>query len=654
MNIYAQALQGGTGLFHSSDYVTREEWRAYVSGMNLQENYPGIQGMGYSIFIEPEDLNSHIEQIRSEGFPTYTVTPEGDRDLYSSIIYLEPFEERNLRAFGYDMWSEPIRRSAMELARDAGEITLSGKVRLIQETEIDVQAGFLMYSPVYKNGASITTIAEKREAILGYVYSPFRMEDFMIKVLPSEEPYIEYEIYDGSTTEDLTEENLMYDSNPEENSTPDFTTTSRMRLFGHDWMVQFKSLPTFGLAGTEEFLADILLIGGTLTSTLLFIIVYSFSSSRKRALTLAGQMTKDLRAEQLSLAKASAKSEAILKSIGDGVIATDEKNKILFINKAATTMLMRTKEEMVGKDITKAINVFDAAGKKMPCLKGKNESTILHTSHFFKKKNGTKFPVAFTSSPIVLEGKRIGMIDVFRDITHEKAIDKAKTEFVSLASHQLRTPLTTIKWYTEGLLKGDSGHLNKHQTEHLKQVYQGNERMVELVNALLTVSRLELGTLAIEKKKLNIKKFILELLKEQAPQIKEKQTQLKTVFDKKYVPIYADESLLHMIFQNLISNAVKYTDNKGTITITLSKPKEDSKELIFRISDNGCGIPKNQQSKIFTKLFRADNAREKVTDGTGLGLYIVKNAVEKLGGKVWFESEENKGSTFFVSLPLVS
>lgn len=651
LDIYAQALHGGTGLFSSSDYVTREEWRAYVSGLNLQKNYPGMQGVGYSIFIEAEDLNSHIEQLRAEGFPTYVVTPEGDRELYSSIVYLEPFEERNLRAFGYDMWSEPVRRSAMELARDTGEITISGKVRLMQEIETNVQAGFLMYSPVYKNETSIISVVEKREAILGYVYSPFRMDDFMSKTLPSEEFHIEYEIYDGNTSEDLTEENLMYDSNPEENSAPNFTTVSRMTLFGHNWMVRFKTLPEFSLSGTEEFLTDILLIGGIFTSTLLFIIVYSFANSRKRALTLAEQITKDLRTEQLGLAAASAKSEAILKSIGDGVVAVDEKNKILFVNKAATTMLMTIKEEMIGKDITKVINVFNAAGKKVSCLKGKNRSTIVHTSHFFQKKNGAKFPVAFTSSPITLEGKMIGMIDVFRDITKEKAIDKAKTEFVSLASHQLRTPLTTVKWYTEALLKGDFGRLSKHQTEQLKQVHQGNERMVELVNALLTVSRLELGTLSVEKKKLNIKKFILELIKDQVPQIKEKQIQLKTVLSKTYPSLHTDEDLLHMIIQNLISNAVKYTDDKGAITITLSA-EEDSKELIFSVSDTGYGIPKDQQKKIFTKLFRADNAREKVTDGTGLGLYIVKNAAEKLGGKVWFESEENKGSTFFVSLPL--
>ncbi len=168
----AQVLFSGAALFNSSDTVTREEWRIFIEQLRIEEQLPGIQGVGFAIMIPPEQLDQHIQQIRDEGFPEYTVRPEGDREAYSSIIYLEPFTGRNLRAFGYDMFSEPVRRAAMEQARDENTAVLSGKVVLVQETNEDVQAGTLMYVPIYRKGLPIETVEQRRAAILGWVYSP--------------------------------------------------------------------------------------------------------------------------------------------------------------------------------------------------------------------------------------------------------------------------------------------------------------------------------------------------------------------------------------------------------------------------------------------------------------------------------------------------
>jgi signal transduction histidine kinase len=237
---------------------------------------------------------------------------------------------------------------------------------------------------------------------------------------------------------------------------------------------------------------------------------------------------------------------------------------------------------------------------------------------------------------------------VFRDISREWDIDRSKTEFVSLASHQLRTPLSTISWYAEMLLAGDAGDLNKEQEDYLKEIYNGNKRMVELVNSLLNVSRIELGTLAIETEPTDLNKECESLLKELLPSITKKQIVLEKNIAENIPVIPADPKLVRIIFQNLLTNAIKYTPAHGKITIEISK---NDKDILLRVSDNGFGIPKNQQSKVFSKLFRADNAREKETEGTGLGLYIVKLVVEAANGKIWFESEENKGTTFYVTIP---
>ncbi len=199
------------------------------------------------------------------------------------------------------------------------------------------------------------------------------------------------------------------------------------------------------------------------------------------------------------------------------------------------------------------------------------------------------------------------------------------------------------------LLAGDAGKLNKEQKQFIDEIYAGNQRMVALVNALLNVSRLELGTFMIDPTPIDLKEMAQSVIKELEPGIKEKKLKITSLFDKKLKKINLDSGLTRMIFQNLLSNAIKYTPNKGSVKLTI---KEEKKNVLISVSDTGFGIPKDQQDKIFTKLFRASNVREKNTEGTGLGLYIIKSIVENSNGNIYFISEEKKGTTFFVSLPL--
>jgi CHASE1-domain containing sensor protein len=211
MRDYEQVLSGGAALFAASQTVERQEWHAYVEHLSLQTSYPGIQGMGFSIHVSKSGLVKHLSKIRAEGFPAYRIWPEGERDEYTSIIYLEPFDWRNQRAFGYDMFSEPVRHVAMTTARDSGQTSISGKVKLVQETDKDVQMGFLMYLPVYRNGIALETLEQRREALFGYVYAPFRMNDLMEGILGNKQESLDLEIYDGT---EISSESLMYDSAP--------------------------------------------------------------------------------------------------------------------------------------------------------------------------------------------------------------------------------------------------------------------------------------------------------------------------------------------------------------------------------------------------------------------------------------------------------
>lgn len=238
---------------------------------------------------------------------------------------------------------------------------------------------------------------------------------------------------------------------------------------------------------------------------------------------------------------------------------------------------------------------------------------------------------------------------VGRDVTKEREIDRAKTEFISLASHQLRTPLASINWYAEMLADGGAGKLNKTQKQYLDEIYAGNQRMVGLVNTLLNVSRLELGTFIVEPKLTNIIELADGVILEMKPQAEGKEVSVITKFNKDLAELLIDPNLIRIVLQNLISNAVKYTREKGKVWVAIDKDKED---VVITVKDNGLGIPEAQKDKIFTKLFRADNVKKTAIEGTGLGLYIVKSIIEHAGGTVSFTSQENKGTTFTVTFPL--
>ena len=376
------------------------------------------------------------------------------------------------------------------------------------------------------------------------------------------------------------------------------------------------------------------------------------SEKAKKALS---NVLEDIEKDRELLAKEKAKDDAMLQSIGDGLIVTDENGNIVRVNKTTFFFLGKEATDVIGQWIIKAVELLDRKTEKTISSEERPITRALESGkpetgrYLIRKPDKSLVAISLTVSPILLNDIPIGTIQVFKDVTQEEMVDKAKTEFVSLASHQLRTPLTSINWYAEMLLAGDAGKLNKTQKKYLDQIYHGNQRMVDLVNTLLNVSRLELGTLMIEPTPVNMRDLAHSVMDEQKPTIDERKLVLKPSFADNVPVISADPKLLRMVLQNLLSNAVKYTPEGGTIEFALSADKNN---ITVKVADTGYGIPKSQQDKIFSKLFRADNVRAKDTEGTGLGLYIVKLIVENSGGKIWFESEEDKGTVFYVTLPL--
>jgi len=352
---------------------------------------------------------------------------------------------------------------------------------------------------------------------------------------------------------------------------------------------------------------------------------------------------------------ATLRYEAMLSSVGEGLIAADRNGRIIFMNPAAERMLgwpfsgIRLKlwidfikvQAESGKDIAMDDHpVFQALMLR---------KTVSAVDYYYVRKDRTRFPASINASPVLLEGSLIGAIIIFRDITREKEIDRAKSEFVSLASHQLRTPLAAISWSAEILSTGDAGHMTPKQQEYLEEIRIGAKRMAELVNTLLDVSRIELGTFGCNPAPINASSLSLEVLGELRHDIAAKKLVIKEMYGAGIEHAVLDPHMLRIVFQNLYSNAVKYSQEKEIIAIVL---KKEAGNFIVEVSDTGIGIPAHQQANIFTKLFRADNAKLMDPHGNGLGLYIVKSIVGNAGGTVRFVSEEGKGTVFYVSMPL--
>lgn len=351
------------------------------------------------------------------------------------------------------------------------------------------------------------------------------------------------------------------------------------------------------------------------------------------------------------LAKDLEKFKLALDNASDHVVITDADGVVLYGNKGVERITGYKLSEALGKKagfLWKTPMTEEYYKNLWETIKIKKKTYDGEIRN--KRKNGEIYDAKITISPILNSKQEIEFfIAIERDITHEKSVDKAKTEFVSLASHQLRTPLSSVNWYAEMLLAGDGGKLNDEQTNFVKEIYTGNQRMVDLVNSLLNVSRLELGTFAVEPEPTDVVAMVSDVFKEMQPMTLQKK--LKTSFEHTdNIPIIqADPKLFRIVFQNLLSNAIKYTPESGAVSLKMSR---DKKNLLVEVTDTGYGIPKSEQPRIFQKLFRAENVRERDTEGTGLGLYIIKSIIDHAGGKITFKSEENKGTTFYLEIPL--
>lgn len=353
--------------------------------------------------------------------------------------------------------------------------------------------------------------------------------------------------------------------------------------------------------------------------------------------------------------EAQDKTQAIIESLVDGLLLFDSSERIVMMNPAASDICDTPLEKVIGLT-PDAIPAYQknllAIIHALPVFSDALSKPIEHIMIDLKEPYSRSLEISLSAMfPSIGEKKTpVGYLMTLRDITKEKMVDQMKSEFVSVASHQLRTPLAAIKWSLEMLKKGDLGALTPDQLEFVSKCFDSNERMIKLVNDLLNVSRIEEGLLQYTFETTDAKNFIESLLNENTIMAQQKNLTLETYNDvpqNTLVKIDADK--LRMALQNILDNAFKYTPAGGRVIV---KTAVTPNALEMKLSDTGVGIPDANKDKIFSKFFRANNVVKMQTEGSGLGLFIVKSIVERHHGTINFYSEEGHGTTFTITIPL--
>ncbi|WP_295398932.1 CHASE domain-containing protein, partial [uncultured Thiocystis sp.] len=342
LHAHALVLRDAAAFLRVSGELDRARWRDYIAQAQIHLNLPGVQGIGVARLIPPDRLAEHEREIRGEGFPDYRVWPQGERPLYSAIVYLEPFAGRNLHAFGYDMLTEPVRRAAMERARDQDVVALSGKVRLVQETDTDVQAGVLMYVPVYRPGLPTETVDQRRAALLAWVYSPFRMNDLMHGVLGNGErdggKHIRLAIYDGDR---VTPAALLYDSQTAGQQAPAPASANALHIpidfNGQRWTLSFSQVGRSAFA-QDDVRVSLIAGSGIVISVLLAALVGAFLRARRHARRLAAELAARRQAEQ-ELREAEGRYRDLFESSPVGLYRSTPQGRYLDVNTAFARIL---------------------------------------------------------------------------------------------------------------------------------------------------------------------------------------------------------------------------------------------------------------------------------------------------------------------------
>jgi len=452
LKAYEQILRGAKALFMASESVKPEEFRAYVKSLKLDENYPGSHGIGFVEIVSPAQRIMHEKEKRAAGISEYAIRPEGKREIYAPVSMIEPFAGNNRRIVGTDFYTDSVRRTAMEISRDTNKAVNSGRVILPPDEHENVrdETGFLMFQPLYRKGAPITTLQERKENIAGWVYVPFHTMDLMTGILGELATEIDIEIHDGT---EISDETMMFDpdiSGAGGNPHAIYKNTTTLEVAQHEWTVVMFSLPGFETRLDKEKQNFVAYVGIEM-SLLLTILAWLLVQGRARAVQFAETINHEL-AERKRAEEGLMLAATVVKTVEEAVIVTNQDNLILAVNPAFTEITGYTLDEVEGKDP----KILASGRHSKEFYKGMWESLLdsgsWHGEIWDRRKSGENY-IKWLSIKVVRDaaGKVTHYIGVFADISERKA---AEERMQYLAHHDMLTGLPNRTLFSDRLQQG--------------------------------------------------------------------------------------------------------------------------------------------------------------------------------------------------------
>ncbi|MBB3103582.1 CHASE domain-containing protein [Azomonas macrocytogenes] len=766
MQAYEMVLRGLAGFIAARDKVSPEDWLKTTDQLQLQEIYPGIQAVSLALYARNEQLQALVNSISRER-PDFHVYPEGKREEYVVVEYTHPQIWRNRKVLGFDLMSESVRHETIVYARDTGFPVVTGPLRLLQETDENAQRGVLLFLPIYKTSAPISSADERRKAFLGVLYGAFRLDDLMEGILKARKDLFRLQIVDfAEPAQPLLKERL------DESIKASYRDVRHIHMYGRNWQLMVTSTPQYELIVANGSRAFSLFAG--LASVLLFsMLVGGYLYVRERALASSQAMTLELRERE-------ARFRLLIEKLPVATLLCDEHGRIELANRSAATLLNVDIEQLLGNRLSyylpdvlngahgipvdTEILARQATGEPLPVtlnvtrfrrgdglryvlnlvdlrafkraeerfrdmVEGLPNAFVLSDCHgqivtinrqtemmfgysrqeligqplgtllpestqrnhqelclsfekhpepfrigrnrevFGLHKDGRMLPLEVGLAPL-RSGDELLVQSVLIDITHRKnaelrlrdqadqlaTVNRYKSEFLANMSHELRTPLNSILILSDQLRDNRAGNLSEKQVHHADIIHRAGSDLLRLINDVLDLSRIEVGRLQLNLETLDIAGLLGEIEDSLQPLAEQKGLHLYTRIEPNTpARIVSDRGRLQQILRNLLSNALKFTE-QGEVEVIArgvsDEPGGEAKRIQLAVRDTGIGIPTDEFKRIFLAFQQIDGSISRRYGGAGLGLAISQQLVEVLQGSLSVESSLGMGSTFTIELPL--
>ncbi|WP_088287145.1 CHASE domain-containing protein [Ideonella sp. A 288] len=633
MDTYETLLRGGVALFAGSGDVTRDDWRSFVQSLGPRQHYPGIQGMGVARRMDDAILPAQVQRLREQGLHDYTVRPPGPRAVYGPIIYLEPQDALNQRALGFDMTTESNRREAMERARDTSRAALSGPVRLVQEVGSVPQVGFLLYLPLYRDIGGHYQDSGTADSLWGWVYAPFRAGDLMEGILGKSDPGL------GLTIEDMgrgpgTATVLFHRPLPGNPGRGAQRTRAReLQFAGREWRVTYQGAHN-GLFSADMVSAAAAALG-LVINLALYRTIQWLSRRRQDAEDAVADGKEQLRARHRWL-------DALSGLSPDGALVFERDRagdfRLVFTNPAFSLLFGLRPDDLLGLSepaVDEWLQGLAAEGGAMPTLDGHAAQLRLVGP-----------PLRELQRTCREDG--VQRVYYFRDMTRESEVDRLKSEFITTAAHELRTPLASVYGYAELLATGALPPARRDKAAEV--VYRQAGVLKHLVTELMDLARLDArGGNDFDRAPHRLGEVLESAIESLADPLGPPRITLVAPAEDLWADI--DAPKVHQVVVNLLSNAFKYSAAGTPVTVTLRRAASTERSMAeVEVADQGMGMTPDQCAHAFERFYRADPSGHVL--GAGLGLAIAKEIVELHGGCIDLRSQPGVGTTVTLSVPL--